>query len=154
MSSAVTGRRYARRARVDRIVLAHAGSNAVGDLAKEHVADVMTLRVVQHLEMVKIYEKERTVAAVTRVAATCRSVRATGSAALGLAYVGAGWMDAYFHLMLMPWDVAAGALIIREAGGTLTTPAGGDWTLGEPAVVAGNGKMQARLLQELGLDEG
>ena len=98
--------------------------------------------------------RARTVAAVTRVAATCRSVRATGSAALGLAYVGAGWMDAYFHLMLMPWDVAAGALIIREAGGTLTTPAGGDWTLGEPAVVAGNGKMQARLLQELGLDEG
>ena len=98
--------------------------------------------------------RERTVAAVTRVAATCRSVRATGSAALGLAYVGAGWLDAYFHLMLMPWDVAAGALIIREAGGVLTTPMGADWTLGQPAVVAGNGKMHAWLLDELGLEEG
>ena len=70
---------------------------------------------------------------------------------LGLAYLGAGWLDAYFHLMLMPWDVAAGALIIREAGGVVTTPAGGEWTLGEPAVVAGNGKLQAQLLKALGL---
>ena len=98
--------------------------------------------------------RARTVAAVTRAAVTCRSVRATGSAALALAYLGAGWMDAYFHLMLMPWDVAAGALIIREAGGVLTTPAGAEWTLGEPAVVAGNGKLQAKLLEALALKEG
>src|SRR5262249_8171282 len=98
--------------------------------------------------------RTRTVAGVTRVADTCRSVRATGSAALGLAYVAAGWLDAYFHLMLMPWDVAAGALIIREAGGVLTTPAGVEWTLGEPAVVASNGHIHAGLLKELGLDRG
>jgi myo-inositol-1(or 4)-monophosphatase len=96
--------------------------------------------------------RARTVAAVTRVAETCRSVRATGSAALGLAYLAAGWMDAYFHLMLMPWDVAAGALIIREAGGRLTTPTGADWTLGEPAVVASNGHLHAALRQALALE--
>ncbi len=97
--------------------------------------------------------RARTVDALGRVAGACRSVRATGSAALGLAYVAAGWLDAYFHLALAPWDVAAGALIIREAGGTLTSPAGAPWTLGQPAIVASNGRLHARLLEELRLGE-
>lgn len=95
-----------------------------------------------------------TVAALARVAAACRSVRATGSAALGLVYVAAGWLDGYYHLSLMPWDVAAGALIIREAGGALTTTNGAPWALGDQAVVASNGMLQAKLLQELALGKG
>ncbi len=88
-------------------------------------------------------------ASLARVAAACRSVRATGSAALGLAYMAAGWLDAYYHLMLAPWDIAAGALIIREAGGVITTPSGAPWTLGHPAVVASNGIIHERFLEEL-----
>ena len=91
------------------------------------------------------------IAALARVAASCRSVRATGSAALGLAYVAAGWLDAYYHLSLAPWDVAAAALIIREAGGAITTPAGAPWELGQPAVVVSNGKLHARFLAEMAL---
>jgi len=96
--------------------------------------------------------RARTVEAVARAAETCRSVRSTGSAALGLAYVAAGWLDAYYHLMLAPWDVAAGALIIREAGGEITTPAGAAWALGQPAVVASNGRLHAGVVQALRLD--
>jgi myo-inositol-1(or 4)-monophosphatase len=95
----------------------------------------------------------RAVAALGRVAAVCRTVRTTGSAALGLVYVAAGWLDAYYHLALMPWDVAASALIIREAGGTLTTPFGAPWALGEPAVVASNGKLHQRVMAELKLGD-
>ncbi len=93
----------------------------------------------------------RTLAGVTRVAAACRTVRATGSAALSLAYVGGGWLDAYFHLHLLPWDVAAAALIIREAGGTVTTPAGAPWKLGEAAVAASNGPLHEAFLASLAL---
>jgi len=93
----------------------------------------------------------RTLEGVTRVAAACRTVRATGSAALALAYVGCGWLDAYFHLHLLPWDVAAAALIIQEAGGTVTTPAGAPWALGEAAVAASNGPLQPEFLAALHL---
>jgi myo-inositol-1(or 4)-monophosphatase len=95
--------------------------------------------------------RTRTLEALNRVAAACRTVRSTGSAALALAYVGMGWLDAYYHLMLMPWDVAAGALIIREAGGTVTTPAGRPWALGEAAVAASNGRLHTHLLESLRL---
>jgi myo-inositol-1(or 4)-monophosphatase len=93
----------------------------------------------------------RTLEGVTRVAAGCRTVRATGSAALALGYVGCGWLDAYFHLHLLPWDVAAAALIIREAGGTVTTPGGAPWKLGEAAVAASNGPLHEAFLASLAL---
>jgi myo-inositol-1(or 4)-monophosphatase len=95
--------------------------------------------------------RAQTLAALTRIGSACRTVRSTGSAALALAYVAMGRTDAYYHLSLMPWDVAAGALIIQEAGGTLTTPAGAPWRLGEPAVLASNGLVHAELMSCLAL---
>jgi myo-inositol-1(or 4)-monophosphatase len=86
-------------------------------------------------------KRAETLAALERVAARCRTVRATGSAALGLAYVAAGWLDAYYHYMLQPWDIAAAAVIIDEAGGRLSTPAGEPWRLGMGAVAASNGRL-------------
>jgi myo-inositol-1(or 4)-monophosphatase len=97
--------------------------------------------------------RSRAVAALARVAAVCRTVRTTGSAALALTYVAAGWLDAYYHLSLAPWDVAASALVIREAGGVITTPSGLPWKLGQPAVVVSNGRLHTRLLEELMLGD-
>ena len=77
------------------------------------------------------------------MAVRCRTVRATGSAALGLAYVATGWVDAYYHHMLQPWDVAAAALLITEAGGVMNTTAGLPWHLGEGQVAASNQGLQA-----------
>lgn len=90
-----------------------------------------------------------TLAALRRLAPRCRTVRATGSAALGLAYVAAGIMDGYYHHMLQPWDVAAAALLITEAGGVLTTPAGAPWHLGDSQVAAYTPGLQAALLPHL-----
>jgi myo-inositol-1(or 4)-monophosphatase len=50
-----------------------------------------------------------------------RAVRRLGSAALDLAYVASGRFDAYWHLALNAWDWAAGALLVQEAGGRVTT---------------------------------
>ncbi len=69
------------------------------------------------------------------------SIRCSGSAALGICYVAAGWWDAYFHLQLSAWDAAAGAVIVREAGGVVTDTAGQPWRPGTGAVIASNGAL-------------
>ena len=66
-----------------------------------------------------------------------RAIRRAGSAALDLAYVAAGVFDGFFEFRLAPWDVAAGALLIEEAGGTLTDFDGGKRYLDRGNVVAG-----------------
>ncbi len=53
-----------------------------------------------------------------------QSVRIPGSAALGLAYAAAGRYDLFVHHYLFPWDIAAGILLVREAGGTITDHTG------------------------------
>jgi myo-inositol-1(or 4)-monophosphatase len=59
----------------------------------------------------------------------CQSVRRTGSAALNLAYLAAGRLDGFWCFSTKIWDVAAGVLMIREAGGVVTSPIGGDFIL-------------------------
>ena len=66
-----------------------------------------------------------------------RAIRRAGSAALDLAYVAAGVFDGFFEFRLAPWDIAAGALLIEEAGGELTDFDGGDGYLERGNVVAG-----------------
>lgn len=69
------------------------------------------------------YEKQHaqsTFARVCRLFSRCRDVRREGSAALDMCYVAAGRYDVYFELALSPWDFAASALILTEAGGILT----------------------------------
>jgi myo-inositol-1(or 4)-monophosphatase len=62
----------------------------------------------------------------------CQAVRRLGSAALNLCYVAAGRLDAYFAANIKTWDVAAGQLILREAGATLTALDGGPFQLDHP----------------------
>lgn len=69
----------------------------------------------------------------------CQGVRRTGSAALNLAYVAAGRLDAFWANHIHPWDIAAGALIVREAGGVITARDGSDFNLWEPHFLAAAG---------------
>ena len=77
------------------------------------------------------------------------TIRAMGSAALGLCFVAAGWLDAYFHLSLKPWDLAAGALIVEEAGGKVTEIDGKPWNVEAKALLASNGSLHEELLKIL-----
>lgn len=70
----------------------------------------------------------------------CRSVRRQGSAALDLAYTAAGRVEGFFEIGLSPWDVAAGALLVREAGGFVGDLEGGDTWLESGDIVAANPK--------------
>ena len=75
-------------------------------------------------------------------------VRRLGSAALDLAYLAAGRNDAFFEFILSPWDIAAGMLLISEAGGIVTQLDGSPLTLSAPcSVFAGNGRTHSVLLR-------
>jgi len=78
-----------------------------------------------------------------------QGVRRMGSAVIYLAYVAAGQIDGYWELRLGPWDAAAGALLVEEAGGRITDLAGGPLDLEAPAVVASNGRIHGEMLEVL-----
>jgi len=71
------------------------------------------------------------------VLAGSSGVRRAGAAALDLADVAAGRLDGFWELSLAPWDVAAGAVLVREAGGVITTLEGSDDILSHGSIVAG-----------------
>lgn len=65
-------------------------------------------------------------------------IRRAGSAALDLCHIASGYFDGFWELLLAPWDIAAGALIVEEAGGVVTTVSGGPDFLGGGTLLAGN----------------
>ena len=87
--------------------------------------------------------KRSTLAILAPVMDQTAGVRRLGSAALDLAYVAAGRYDAFWEVGLSPWDMAAGIVIVREAGGFVTDAKGGDHMLGSGAIIAANGRLHA-----------
>jgi len=79
----------------------------------------------------------------------CAGIRRFGSTALDLAYVAAGRYDGYWENGLHPWDVAAGVLLVREAGGLVTDIAGRRYELGSTDICAGNGYLHQPLRKSL-----
>lgn len=77
----------------------------------------------------------------------CRTLRRQGAAALDLCYLAAGRVDGFFELGLKPWDIAAAAVIIREAGGFIGDAAGGERFLDSGNVVAANPKVFRAMLR-------
>ena len=75
-----------------------------------------------------------------------RAVRRLGSAALDLCYVAAGRFEAFWEQHLKPWDVAAGALIVEEAGGRVTGMDGAPFDLAAAHLVASNGRVHDQVL--------
>lgn len=67
------------------------------------------------------------------------SVQRTGSAALNLAYVACGRIDAFWSSSLKPWDMAAGAILVTEAGGRISSISGAAFSVDRPEILATNG---------------
>ncbi|MCU0619292.1 MAG: inositol monophosphatase [Gemmatimonadaceae bacterium] len=84
-----------------------------------------------------------------RILAVTSGIRRAGSAALDLAHVAAGRFECFWELRLAPWDIAAGLLLVREAGGVVTDFAGVDAPVAHTGIVAGNPAMHAWLLRTL-----
>ena len=88
---------------------------------------------------------DRVEAMLTRV----QGIRRAGSAALDLCFVAAGWLDGFWEDRLNSWDLAAGALIIEEAGGRVSGPDGSVLDIARGAVVGSNGQWHDTLLRAL-----
>ncbi len=78
-----------------------------------------------------------------------QGMRRAGAAALDLAFVAAGWLDGYWEDRLSSWDIAAGTLLVKEAGGQVTDFAGAPTQIREGALVASNSAIHQALLHEL-----
>ncbi|NTV48525.1 MAG: inositol monophosphatase [Geobacteraceae bacterium] len=80
---------------------------------------------------------------------SARGIRRAGAAALDLAYVAAGRLDGFWELKLKPWDVAAGVLLVREAGGMVTTFDGSIYDIFNNRIVASNGLIHDEMVAML-----
>jgi myo-inositol-1(or 4)-monophosphatase len=81
------------------------------------------------------------------------AIRRPGAAAIDLAYLACGRFDGFWELRLKPWDLAAGALLIAEAGGRLSGLDGSPFRLESPGVCASNGRIHEEMLAVLALGE-
>jgi myo-inositol-1(or 4)-monophosphatase len=85
-----------------------------------------------------------------RFVTRAQAIRRAGSAALDFAYVACGRFEAYWELQLAPWDVAAGLLLVAEAGGRTSDFDGGPPPASGARIVASNGAVHAAMLEVLG----
>jgi myo-inositol-1(or 4)-monophosphatase len=85
----------------------------------------------------------------SRISLRAQAVRRTGSAALDLCYVAAGRFEGYWEVELSPWDMAAGIVILREAGGIVSGFTKGEFSLYGQELVATNGHIHDQLLDAL-----
>jgi myo-inositol-1(or 4)-monophosphatase len=92
---------------------------------------------------------ERFLAHCKRLMGQVAGIRRTGSAAMDLAWVAAGRFDGFFEQGLSPWDMAAGTLLVREAGGHVTDAKGGKRMFESGEIVAGNSHVHRAMLELL-----
>eukprot|EP00879_Flechtneria_rotunda_P023472 GHRR01024828.1.p1 GENE.GHRR01024828.1~~GHRR01024828.1.p1 ORF type:complete len:145 (+),score=46.94 GHRR01024828.1:537-971(+) len=76
-------------------------------------------------------------------------IRASGAAAVNLCHLAAGQVDAYYQFMLKPWDVAAGVIILEEAGGRITTTDGSAYSAFDRSLLATNDALYEQMLRKL-----
>ncbi len=86
---------------------------------------------------------------IKKVILNAQGLRRGGSAAVDLCFIAAGRLDGFFEIGLKPWDVAAGELIVREAGGKMTDYKGNPFTLNSKTLVATNGKIHSSLIEKV-----
>jgi len=80
---------------------------------------------------------------------TTRGVRRLGAAAVDCCHVALGIVDSYWEYRLKPWDMAAGVLIVEEAGGKVTRMDGGAFTVFDRSVIVSNGAIHHKLLEKI-----
>jgi len=135
----------------DQTFAAHRGAGARLNDVPIHVSDVAELKnALLGVDWGHENEvRDRMLNYLRRLLPRCGTLRASGSAALALAYVAAGWTDAYFQPGLKPWDSAAGSLLVREAGGECTTMKGEPYRVQLPECLATNGLIHDEFLKVL-----
>ena len=134
---------------LDELYIAEAGSGAACNgrtIAVSRVGAVADAMVCTGFQPARYERNGARFAALSRRA---QAVRRDGAAALDLAFTAVGRFDAFWETDLSPWDVAAGALIVREAGGRVSAIDGGPFTLDGASVLASNGRVHDEMISAL-----
>lgn len=136
----------------DELFSARRGDGARLDGREIHVSDVGDLGdsvIATGFAPPKSEGAEDNLGPFCRVQKAARGTRRLGSAAIDLAYVACGRLEAFWEFHLNPWDTAAGVLLVELAGGRVTSVDGSRYTGNEASVVASNGAIHESLLQVL-----
>jgi myo-inositol-1(or 4)-monophosphatase len=135
---------------IDEFYLAEKGNGAYLNGKRIHVSGMADLQQ-SYLFYCEGGERnrQRTGAALAAVYPKAVDIRKLGSAGLETAWVAAGKGEAYFTMKIEPWDVAAGVLLVREAGGQVTDLRGGEWVVERGDLLFSNGKVHASMLELL-----
>ncbi|MBI2954102.1 MAG: inositol monophosphatase [Chloroflexi bacterium] len=91
--------------------------------------------------------RQRTLEASTAIRPHILTLRLPGSAVLGMCYVACARFDVYFHPLIYPWDIAAGAVLVMEAGGQVTDLSGEDVTTRTSSIVASNPRLHEQFME-------
>lgn len=94
-------------------------------------------------------EVENNLSHFANFAMRAQAIRRPGAAALDLCYVACGRLDGFWEFHLKPWDMAAGALIVKEAGGRVTGVSGEPFSIYNPHILASNGRIHGEMLSTL-----
>jgi len=135
---------------IDEFYLAEMGSGAYVNGKRIHVSNTAALQQ-SYLFYCEGGERDRwrTGDALAAVYPKVVDIRKLGSAGLETAWVAAGKGEAYFTMKIEAWDVAAGVLLVREAGGRATDLRGGEWVAARSDLLFSNGKVHAPILELL-----
>ena len=132
------------------------GAHLNGAPIRVSTIDNPAARALRHRLPVRAPRGDRAVciAQLGRVMAGAAGVRRAGAAALDLASVACGRFEGFWEMKLSPWDIAAGMLLVREAGGVVTTFEGAECPVARTSVVAGSAAMHRWLLRTIGSSTG
>jgi myo-inositol-1(or 4)-monophosphatase len=137
---------------LDELYAAAAGMGATLNGKPIHVSSIRRMREAMACTGFTPGRNDRNMRNFGAVSSEAQAVRRDGSAALNLAFLALGRFDGFWEFDLKPWDVAAGALLVREAGGLVTTLVGEPWSLESESILATNGELADSFLRILSVD--
>jgi myo-inositol-1(or 4)-monophosphatase len=131
---------------MNEMFIAQRGKGAFCNGKPIHVSEIASLGEAMLVTGFKPYDYETNAPYFARASNRAQAVRRDGAAALDLAYTAMGRFDGFWEFDLAPWDMAAGLLLVREAGGVVTQSDGSPFDLNGRSIVASNGRIHDELL--------
>jgi myo-inositol-1(or 4)-monophosphatase len=130
---------------MNEIFTAELGKGALRNGDAIHVSSIASLADAMVVTGFKPYDYETNAPYFAKASHRAQAVRRDGAAALDLAYTAMGRFDGFWEFDLAPWDMAAGMLLVREAGGTVTATDGSAFAVEGRSVLASNGRVHEEL---------
>ncbi|HKU68313.1 MAG TPA: inositol monophosphatase family protein [Candidatus Baltobacteraceae bacterium] len=131
---------------MNELFTAERGAGAFRNGEPMHVSEIASLAHAMVVTGFKPYDYETNAPYFAEASHRAQAVRRDGAAALDLAYTAMGRFDGFWEFDLAPWDMAAGVLLVREAGGTVSATDAPEFDLAGRSVLATNGRIHEELL--------